>query len=213
MWKRKFLKLLLTYLVYFSTIVYEVFLSTMKLKRILGIFFTGNLLWISFVNATLSDEELQIIQDERKIKFSKITEILSTKPYVEGINDIYSLLCLPIGVEGYKARKNFFTLLIEDVLKWLYDIIEISSASQKEERINESILINFMLRDIDPKNFIRFFKCYIGPFLIQPGFEKNQIKVSVTRKLQEIKNMAESEGIVYWLIASIEAQLALLEGD
>ena len=171
----------------------------------------GVVLGNTFLFATLSEEEVQIIRNERNSKREQIIEILKTKPCTDGINDIYELLCLPISVEGYEARKRFLVPLIESVLKWLYDTIQITLADQKGIRINQSIFIDFMLKGIDSKSLMHFFKKYIGPFLIQPGFTENQVRGCIIKKLQEIRSTAETEGIVYGVIASIDDQLVLLE--
>ena len=182
----------------------------MKL-RFLVFSLLGFLLGNSFLFATLSKEELQIIREERRSKQERVIDILKTKPCIEGINDVYALLCLPISVKGYEARKRFLVPLIEFVLKRLYDAIQVASADQKEMLINQSIFIDLMLKGIDSKSLMRFFKKYIGPFLIQPGFTENQMRGCIIKKLKEIRSTAETEGIVYGVIASIDDQLVSLE--
>ena len=182
----------------------------MKL-RFLVFSLLGFLLGNSFLFATLSEKELQIIREERRSKQELIIDILKTKPCIEGINDVYALLCLPISVEGYEARKRFLVPLIESVLKRLYDAIQVASADQKEMLINQSIFIDFMLKGTDSKKFMHFFKEYIGPFLIQSGFTENQIRDCIIKKLQKIRDIAKKEGVVYWVVANIDAQLVSLE--
>lgn len=165
---------------------------------------------------TLTDEEIQKIRSAREAMYEKIINTLKTKPYVEGINEVYKLLCEPISVSGYEAMERYKVPLIRAVLQWLYNTIKNPSPKDKlttEERVNQAVFIVITLYRLNSNKLVHFFQRYIGSFWVYPGINDDQVKEIVIDKLSELKKQAKLQGIKYWLIKCIDDQLYLLRND
>ena len=166
----------------------------------------------SFLLATLTDEEIQKIDQEVNVKQKQIITALETKSYVEGINEVYDILCQPASVPGLEADNRLMVLLINSVLQWFPNILrEPLPENEKEERLNQAILIDLSIKHVSLKLFLCFFKTYIGPFLVQPGITDGQQKEIVIDKLHKIRDQGRKKGIAPWLIFRVKGLLEQME--
>ena len=165
---------------------------------------------------TLTNEEIQKIRSARAVMYKKIINVLETKPYVEGIDEVCSLLKKPISVSGPEAREMYIIPLVRDVLQWIHNKIKNPLQKDnlsKDERINQAFLINLTLNGLNSEKLIHFFQKYIGPFLFQSGITDDEIKGKVVEKLSELKANMKSDGIEFLLKLCIKDVLLSLEKE
>jgi len=145
----------------------------------------------------LTEEQIQILQQKKQTLFKKCTEIFKTRPYVEGLNEVYRTFD-DSSITYLDQRGLYIKPLIESLLMWFYDLIQSPiSPEEREMRINQSIFVCFLLYSCWQTECYRYFERYIAPFIIKPGSSTKQIAETLQKRFYDITHSAEAEEIEF----------------
>ena len=134
----------------------------------------------------LSKEDLDLVEILKNTFFPKFVECLESKPYVEGLCEVYRVVC-DIILHHFTSNRPFRWLIIQ-ILEWLRGMFDASQTEkEKRKRTNQTVAFCFFLTAFATERyFLEVFDKYVIPLITKPDYTESQIAESVWKKVYEV---------------------------
>jgi len=152
-----------------------------------------------------------LIRKEKKERLVRIYECLKTKPFHEGINGMDKILSESYARGQLKVRWEIIRRVAKSTIKWLVSLIKsLEPSDEREMRINELLVVCFIMGDNGQECLERYVKFYAAPFLAKPGYTKIQIIQAIRDRIYQISQNEGSE-LLMVIPSEFREQIRLLD--
>ncbi len=105
----------------------------------------------------------------------------------------------------YPVINMYFLTLIDELLKWFSHIIQSSSTPEEREmRIDEAILICFIVFQCDYVFFSRIFTKRVAPFFVEGGSKKEMVD-AVLKRVNAVADNEAYANVPIWITEDMKS--------